>query len=114
MPQTKTKPKPSVVKHGSRTALERSVEQALADVRAADNSRREVQMMDVSPITALRRRLGYTQEEFARIFQVAPATIRNWEQGRRKPSGAAPSLLKVIEAMPDKVREVLDRRDAVS
>ena len=38
----------------------------------------------------VRRRLGLTQVEFARRIDVPRETIRNWEQGKRCPTGAAP------------------------
>jgi len=33
--------------------------------------------------------------------------LQDWEQGRRKPSGAAKALLKVAVAAPNTVRKVL-------
>lgn len=92
----------------SERSLENSLRQAVADIRSGEIGRQETRTVEVTPVAALRRRLGYSQEEFAAVFQVSVATIRNWEQGRRQPSGAAPALLKVIEAMPNQVREVLE------
>ena len=40
----------------------------------------------------VRRRLGLTQVEFARRIDVSPETVRNWEQGKRGPTGAATLL----------------------
>ena len=42
----------------------------------------------------VRRRLGLTQIEFARRIDVSHETIRNWEQGKRGPTGAARALLR--------------------
>lgn len=57
---------------------------------------------DVKPddIKGIRRRLGKSQVEFALMIGVSPATLRNWEQGRRTPEGPARALLKVAAANP--------------
>jgi putative transcriptional regulator len=51
-------------------------------------------------VRAIRRRLGKSQVEFALMIGVSPATLRNWEQGRRSPDGPARALLKVAAANP--------------
>jgi putative transcriptional regulator len=53
------------------------------------------------------RALGLTQEEFARAYGIPVATLRDWEQGRRRPDQASKTLLKLIERMPYEVREAL-------
>jgi putative transcriptional regulator len=58
-------------------------------------------------IKAVRQRLGKTQVEFALLIGVSPATLRNWEQGRRTPEGPARALLKVAAAHPRAVAEAL-------
>jgi putative transcriptional regulator len=49
----------------------------------------------------VRRRLGFTQAEFAARIEVSLDTIRNWEQGKRCPTGAAKALLKVLDRAPE-------------
>ena len=49
----------------------------------------------------VRRRLGLTQVEFARRIGVPQETIRNWEQGKRGPTGAARSLLRILDKAPE-------------
>lgn len=51
--------------------------------------------------------LGLTQKQFAQAFGVSVSTVRNWEQGRRTPSGAAKVLLNVIEQSPETVKRAL-------
>lgn len=82
------------------------LEDAVAHARgAADRARvREVRSVDVG---AARRRLGLTQAEFARVFGVSVATVRNWEQHRREPDGPAKVLLTVIEKEPEAVVRAL-------
>ncbi len=49
----------------------------------------------------VRRRLGLSQLEFSRRIDVSLETIRNWEQGKRRPTGAAKALLKVLDKAPE-------------
>ena len=48
----------------------------------------------------VRERLGFSQAEFAQRIDVSLDTIRNWEQGKRRPTGAAKALLKVLDKAP--------------
>jgi putative transcriptional regulator len=47
------------------------------------------------------KRLGLKQAEFAARIDVPLETIRNWEQGKRCPTGAAKTLLKVLDKAPE-------------
>lgn len=49
----------------------------------------------------VRRRLGFSQAEFAERIDVSLDTIRNWEQGKRSPTGAAKALLKILDKSPE-------------
>jgi putative transcriptional regulator len=65
---------------------------------------REVAPVDVK---AIRRRIGKSQSEFARMIGVSVATLQNWEQGRRRPEGPARALLKVAAVNPEAVAAAL-------
>jgi putative transcriptional regulator len=54
----------------------------------------------VIPAQTLRRRLGMTQDEFARALRIPVSTLRNWEQGRVLPDPAARSLLAIVAKNP--------------
>ena len=54
-----------------------------------------------------RDKLGMTKEEFAKMLGVSSRTLAGWEQGSKKPSGAAVSLIKIAAARPEVVRQVL-------
>jgi putative transcriptional regulator len=56
----------------------------------------------------LRLRLNMTQEEFARHYQIGLYTLRDWEEGVRRPDSIAKSYLRVIAAIPDAVRQALN------
>jgi putative transcriptional regulator len=58
-------------------------------------------------VKAIRRGLGKSQAEFARMIGVSVATLQNWEQGRRRPEGPARALLKVAAAEPEAVAAAL-------
>jgi putative transcriptional regulator len=64
---------------------------------------------EIAPVDvkAIRRRLGKSQAEFARMIGVSVATLQNWEQGRRRPEGPARALLKVAAANPKAVAAAL-------
>jgi len=57
--------------------------------------------------TALRRFVGLTQAEFARAIGISVHTLRNWEQGRRRPEGPAIALLRIAARHPRIIRESL-------
>ena len=59
-----------------------------------------------SPIIKARLISGFTQEQFANLLGVSKRTLEQWEQGRRTPSGAAKTLLKVAELHPELLREI--------
>ena len=42
-----------------------------------------------------------SKAEFATRIDVSLETIRNWEQGKRCPTGAAKALLKVLDKAPE-------------
>lgn len=58
-------------------------------------------------VKSIRDRLGVSQEKFAIILGVSKRTVENWEQGRRHPTGAARSLLKIVEADPEHAMRAL-------
>ena len=58
-------------------------------------------------VKAIRERMGVSQDRFAMILGVSKRTVENWEQGRRHPTGAARSLLKIVEADPQHALEAL-------
>lgn len=49
----------------------------------------------------VRKRLGLSQMAFSECIDVPLETIRNWEQGKRSPTGAAKALLKVLDRSPE-------------
>jgi putative transcriptional regulator len=56
-----------------------------------------------------RNMLGLSQREFASFIGTAVGTVRKWELGTRRPSGAARTLIDVIKAEPKAVRRALSK-----
>ncbi len=89
-------------------SIREGLEDAIAFAKG-DRSRgrsRVIEAPDID-VRALRNRLGLSQSEFARAFMVSAATVRNWEQGRRRPEGPARVLLHVIDREPAAVNRVM-------
>ena len=59
-------------------------------------------------VSALRRDMGMTQEQFAARFGFSVATLRHWERGGRSPQGASLVLLNVIKRAPEVVTAALN------
>lgn len=59
-----------------------------------------------SPVISARTAAGLSQAQFAALLGVSVRTLQEWEQGRRKPSGAANTLLRVAERHPEVLREL--------
>ena len=66
-----------------------------------------VDRLEPDSVAAVRARLNLNQAEFARLLGISVDTLQNWEQGRRKPSGAARVLLKVAARHPEAVLEAV-------
>jgi putative transcriptional regulator len=60
-------------------------------------------------IVEIRYKFHATQRRFAAMFGISVETLRNWEQGKRRPRGPARALLRVARANPEAVARVLWR-----
>ena len=54
-------------------------------------------------VKRIRTKLGLTQAKFAKLIGISLGTLRNWEQGRTYPEGAAIVLLRVAEQNPQAI-----------
>jgi putative transcriptional regulator len=55
-----------------------------------------VHVVEVPDVRAIRRQLRMSQQEFARVYRIPLATLKNWEQGRRHPDAPAAAYLRAI------------------
>jgi putative transcriptional regulator len=60
-------------------------------------------MVAAVQVKKIRQATGLSQSGFARLISVNIGTLRNWEQGRREPTGPARALLRAIERDPEHV-----------
>ena len=65
-----------------------------------------IRTVELPPVVDARQRTGLSQSKFADLLGVSVRTLQDWEQGRRKPSKAAASLIQVARQRPDVLREV--------
>ena len=66
-----------------------------------------IDYIDPDSVIAIRTKLRLSQKAFSSAFGISPATLRNWEQGRRQPTGAARVLLRVAAKHPKAVLEAV-------
>lgn len=86
-----------------------ALDEALAHARGEDQGATRVHLPDAVDVSALRRRAGLSQGEFAHRLAVPVARVREWEQDRRLPDGPARILLMLLEERPDLAAQVLGR-----
>ena len=86
--------------------LLKAVKQA-REIMAGKRKPSRVFVFDRLEVKAIRKRLHVSQTQFAHLIGVSAATLRNWEQGRTYPEGAARALLKIAARRPDVVLEAL-------
>ncbi|MDA8168425.1 MAG: helix-turn-helix domain-containing protein [Nitrospiraceae bacterium] len=58
-------------------------------------------------VAEARAKTGLSQDKFAALLGISARTLRDWEQGRRTPSGAAKTLLQIAAKHPDVLQEVV-------
>jgi len=66
-----------------------------------------VDRLEPDSVTVVRARLGLSQAKFARALGISVATLQNWEQGRRRPTGPARVLLRIAAKHPEAVLEAV-------
>jgi putative transcriptional regulator len=92
---------------------EQALQNALADPDNPPLTNEQLaRMRRIPDPQEIRQRLGLTQREFSRQFQIALGTLRDWEQGARRPDSAAKAYLRVIAAAPDAVRRILQTKES--
>jgi putative transcriptional regulator len=88
-----------------------SAREALAIARGEERSARAFSAA-APDVAAIRKRLGLSQDRFAKKFGLSPATVRDWEQGRRQPDAPARNFLRVIDYAPETVERAIVRAEA--
>jgi putative transcriptional regulator len=63
-----------------------------------------------SEVRKIREQYGLSQDKFATLMGISVATLRNWEQGRRRPEGPARVLLRVAATHPDALLDIISNK----
>jgi putative transcriptional regulator len=79
--------------------------QGIRDIKDGRIGRRFT--VDSFAIVRARENSGLSQSQFAALLGVSIRTLQEWEQGRREPSAAAQTLIKVAEKHPKILRELV-------
>lgn len=85
-----------------------SLKRGMAQVEAfRDGKRQGFAVHEPVNIKAIRAKTKLTQAGFANTLHISTATVRDWEQGRRAPEGAARTLLGMVDADPEAALKLL-------
>lgn len=89
--------------------LMQSMADALAHAQGRDVVGVRVSTVDLETIDAkaVRQKLHLTQDQMAAFLGTSASGYKKWEQGARQPSGAARTLLRVMEKEPEAVLRAL-------
>ena len=89
--------------------LLQSVKEGGAILRGERKAARRI-VVGSPEVRAIRERTSLSQSEFAGLIGVSVKTLQNWEQDRRRPTGPAVALLKIIAQEPKLAVEAIHRR----
>jgi len=99
-----------LLKRDAKRDLNAELLEAMGDMQAGRVARVSIVTRDgrviESPVARVRVMSQLSQARFAELLGVSLRTLQEWEQGRRQPSGAAKTLLRVAERHPEVLREI--------
>jgi putative transcriptional regulator len=94
----------ALAKFESERDVWQEVLEGVREIKAGGGKRKRVEPQ--SQVVRARLNSGLSQTDFAAVLGVSKRTLEQWEQGRRKPSGAAQTLLKIAERHPEVLKDV--------
>lgn len=83
-----------------------SVKEAKAIIEGEKEPSR-IFIYDELDVKSIREQFGLSQSKFASLLGISLGTLRNWEQGRRKPQGPARVLLRVARKHPEAILDTI-------
>jgi putative transcriptional regulator len=97
----KSKPKAKAVSAGE--ALGLRLLQSVREMKSGQFAR--VTKIEANEVVVARHTTGLSQAQFAEALSISKRTLQDWEQGRRLPSGAAQTLIRIAKKHPEVVLE---------
>jgi len=94
------------MKEESFKELLESVKEGGAIMRGEMNPSRVFEFDKIN-VQSIRKKYGLSQDKFAKLLGISISTLRNWEQGRRKPDGPARILLLVAAKHPEAILDAV-------
>ncbi|SEI09905.1 putative transcriptional regulator [Rhizobium tibeticum] len=98
------------------SSARQAMSEALAHSQGTDLPGIRINAIDLGTVDAkaIHKKRDLTQDEMATVLGTSASGYEKWEQGSRQPSGAARTLLRIMEREPEAVlRALLAKRDAV-
>jgi putative transcriptional regulator len=89
----------------SSEVIGRKLLQSVREMKAAQRGR--VTVVELNEVSQARHKSGLSQAQFAEALGISKRTLQEWEQGRRAPSGAAQTLIRIAKRYPKVMREAL-------
>lgn len=95
---------PTIAARDAQRDIGQELLDAILDVKAGRiGARHEI---EPNSVAQARLKTGLSQAQFAKALRISPRTLQQWEQGRRQPSGAAETLIKIVARHPEVLKEV--------
>jgi putative transcriptional regulator len=85
-------------------AFQRDLLQSVRQMRSGKAAR--TTRVKIPDAAQARARVGMSQQQFAALLGVSARTLQDWEQGRREPTSAAKTLLRVAVSHPEVLVEL--------
>ncbi|SOB76469.1 putative transcriptional regulator [Marinobacter sp. LV10R510-11A] len=82
--------------------------QSVKEMKAGKAAR--ITEVEPNEVAEARSKTGLSQRQFADVLHISARTLQEWEQGRRKPSGAAKALIQIAFRHPEVIKEGLTLR----
>lgn len=98
-------PAPVAKRISSGEALGLKLLQSVREMKAGQAAR--VTKIEPNEVVQARQTIGLSQAQFAEALNISKRTLQEWEQGRRSPSGAAQTLIRIAKRHPEVVREAI-------
>ena len=95
---------------GKKLAAYEAKRDLAADLLQAVRQMKKGQLEVVSsPVVQARQSTGLSQSQFAALMGVSVRTLQGWEQGRKQPSGAARTLIRIASTNPKALLAVMQK-----